>query len=181
MSHLLKLFACLLIPIFSFADEVKVLAFSGSARQGSFNQQLIEEAASYARQAGAKVTILNLKDYPMPFYDADLESKGGLPKEVKKFRDQLLAHDAIIISTPEYNGSMPSILKNALDWASRSETGGPSRQAFKDKVFALMSASPGSGGGKRALSGLTALIQEVGGYCDFFPGFYPQCTSIFCR
>lgn len=143
--------------------EIKVLALSGSSREDSLNTKLVMDAADIAKKMGCSVNVIDLKDYPMPFYNADLEKKGGMPTSVKRFREQMVKSDAIIIASPEYNGSIPAILKNALDWASRSEEGGPSRAAFKGKRFALMSASPGPGGGSRGLVHLKAIIEEVGG------------------
>lgn len=142
--------------------QMNVLIFSGSTRKDSYNQALAKEAAAEAKLMGANVTMIDLKNYSMPFYDADLEKK-GLPRSAKKFRDLMVASDAIVIATPEYNGSIPGLLKNALDWASRSESAEASRSAFKGKRFALLSASPGRLGGARALVHLKALIEEVGG------------------
>lgn len=156
------LFACLAIinPLFS---EIKVLAFSGSTREGSFNKKLVKEAAEMARKLGATVTLIDLKDYPMPFYDSDLEAKEGLPQNAKRLRELMINSDAIIISSPEYNGSISGVLKNAIDWASRSDDGSSSRDAFKGKKFAIMSASPGGGGGARALAHLRSIIENIGG------------------
>lgn len=142
--------------------EMNVLVFAGSLREGSYNKKLALEAASEAKQMGAKVTLIDLKDYSMPFYDADLESK-GMPRNAKRLRDLMVASDAVIIACPEYNGSMPGMVKNALDWASRSESSGASRSAFQGKKFALLSASPGRGGGARGLVHLKGVIEEVGG------------------
>ncbi|HSX03957.1 MAG TPA: NAD(P)H-dependent oxidoreductase [Rhabdochlamydiaceae bacterium] len=146
----------------SLVAEMKVLAFAGSTREDSYNKKLIREAADIARGLGAQVTVIDLKDYPMPFYDADLEAKQGLPKNAKLLRNLMIASDFIMIASPEYNSSLPPVLKNSLDWASRSDTG-PSRDAFKGKRFAIMSASPGGGGGSRALVHLRGVIQDVGG------------------
>lgn len=143
--------------------EMKVLAFAGSTRADSYNKKLVQEAAALARQMGAKVTIIQLNDYPMPFYDADSEMKEGMPKNAKRLRKLMIDSDAIIIASPEYNGSLSGVLINALDWASRSEAGGSSREAFQGKKFAIMSASPGSGGGNRGLKHLSAIIEDVGG------------------
>lgn len=142
--------------------ELKVLAFAGSTRSDSYNKKLVCDAAAIARQMGATVTIIDLKDYPMPFYDADLEATQGMPKNGKAFRDLLLQSDAVIIATPEYNASIPAVLKNAIDWASRTEAGGGSREAFAGKTFAIMSASPGNGGGSRALVHLRNIIEALG-------------------
>lgn len=143
--------------------EPKVLAFSGSTRTDSLNTKLVQEATGIAKQMGAKITVIDLKDYPMPFYDADLEAKEGLPANAKRLRTLMIESDAIIIASPEYNSSIPAVLKNALDWASRGADGKPSRDAFKGKKFAIMSASPGGIGGARGLVHLQAIIENVGG------------------
>lgn len=152
--------ALLTLPL---AGEMKVLAFAGSTRADSYNKKLVQEAAALATQLGAKVTVIDLKDFPMPLYDADLEEKEGMPKNAERLRDLMIANDGVIIASPEYNASIPAVLKNALDWASRGEEGGSSRDAFKGKKFALMSASPGKGGGRRGLVHLRAIIENAGG------------------
>lgn len=159
------LFACLAVAVATMplSAEMKVLAFAGSTRAESYNKKLVNEAAEMARQMGATVTVIDLKDYSMPFYDADAETQQGMPKNAKRFRELMVSNDAIIIASPEYNSSIPAVLKNALDWASRSEEGGSSREAFKGKKFAIMSASPGKGGGGRALVHLRSVIEDVGG------------------
>lgn len=143
--------------------EMKLLVFAGSTRTASYNKQLAQEAAQVARDMGAQVTYLDLKDYPMPFYDADVEAKQGMPKNAKRFRDALMANQGVVIAAPEYNASISAVLKNAIDWASRSEDGKSSQEAFKGKKFALMSASPGRGGGARGLVHLRSIIEDVGG------------------
>lgn len=143
--------------------EVKVLAFAGSTREDSVNKKLVLEAASYARQMGAKVTVIDLKDYSMPLYDEDLEAKQGMPAKAKQVRDLMINNQVILIASPEYNGSLSATLKNVIDWASRSEDKRPSRQAFQGKKFVIMSASPGSGGGARGLAHLRTIIENIGG------------------
>ncbi len=157
------LFLAILMFIVPVAAEVKVLAFAGSTRKDSYNKKLVQEAAEMARQKGAKVTVIDLIDYPMPFYDADLEVKQGLPTQAKKLRELMIASDAIIIATPEYNASISAVLKNVLDWTSRGEKAEYSPDAYKGKKFAIMSASPGKGGGARALSHLRTIIEGIGG------------------
>jgi chromate reductase, NAD(P)H dehydrogenase (quinone) len=143
--------------------EVKVLAFSGSSREDSFNKKLVAEASELARQLGAKVTLIDLKDYPLPFYDGDLEAKEGMPAKAKQLRQLMLDNSVIFIASPEYNGSISAKLKNVIDWASRTEEKGGSREAFQGKKFVLMSASPGPGGGARGLEHLRTIIENVGG------------------
>jgi len=157
----MKTIALFVLAAFPLLAQMNVLVFAGSSREGSYNKKLSQEAAEVARGLGAKVTWIDLKDYPMPFYDADLEAK-GMPVNAKKFRDLMVANDMIVIASPEYNASIPAVLKNALDWASRQD-GNASRSAFKGKKFALLSASPAGSGGARGLVHLRAIIQDVGG------------------
>ena len=156
---LLLAFLVIMMPL---AAEIKVLAFAGSTRKDSYNKKLVQQAAEIARQKGAKVTVIDLIDYPMPLYDADLEAKQGLPTFAKKLRDLMIQHEAIIIATPEYNASISAILKNVLDWTSRDD-GHYSPDAYEGKKFAIMSASPGKLGGARALVHLRAIIEGIGG------------------
>lgn len=143
--------------------QMKVLALAGSTRADSYNKKLVQEAAKIAQERGAEVTIIDLKEYPMPFYDADLEQKEGMPKNAQRFRDRIMNSDAILISSPQYNASIPAVLKNALDWASRDEKGEESDTAFKGKKFVLMSASPGKKGGAKGLVHLRAVLKDCGG------------------
>ncbi len=155
------LVACLAaLPLFA---EPNVLVFAGSLRADSYNKKLAKDAAETASKMGADVTVIDLKDFSMPFYDADLEAKEGMPKNAKRLRDLMIASDAIVISTPEYNHSIPAVLKNSLDWASRNEKGGGSKEAFKGKKFAIMSAAAGKSGGASALVHLRQVIEDCGG------------------
>lgn len=162
MKSILLLLAIVCAPLMIFA-ELKVLAFAGSTRTDSYNKKLVREAAEKAQAMGAKITVIDLRDFPMPLYDADLEAKAGMPENAKKLRQIMLQHDAMIIASPEYNASMPAVLKNALDWTSRTEDGKPSKAAYKDKKFAIMSATPGKRGGVRALSHLRLVLEDLGG------------------
>src|SRR5688572_20474350 len=119
-----------------------VLAFAGSTRSESFNKQLVRLAAEDARAAGAEVTVIDLRDLPLPLFDEDLETENGLPENAKKLKALLREHDGFLIASPEYNSSISSVLKNAIDWASRPESDDePPLVAFRGKVAALMSAS----------------------------------------
>ncbi|MBS0648092.1 MAG: NAD(P)H-dependent oxidoreductase [Verrucomicrobia bacterium] len=145
----------------SLKAETKVLAFAGSTRAGSYNQKLVLEAADIARKMGATVTVIDFKDFPMPLYDTALEEK-GMPAQAKRLRQLMIQSDAIIIASPEHNASISATLKNALDWTSRN-AGSYSAEAYQGKKFAIMSASPGKGGGARGLVHLRAIIEAVGG------------------
>jgi len=141
----------------------KILAFAGSAREGSFNKKLIRVAAVAAQRAGAQVTLIDLKDYPMPLMNEDLEAKEGMPEFAKKVKELMKGHDGILISTPEYNSSMPPLLKNTIDWVSRKESKEETPLiAYKEKVGAVLSASPGALGGLRSLNTLRAILSHVG-------------------
>ena len=139
----------------------EILAFAGSSRVDSFNKKLVKIAAAGTRAAGAEVTYLDLRDLPMPLYDGDLEAKEGIPPNAKKFKELLLAHQGLLISAPEYNSGISGVLKNAIDWASRSAPGEAPLACFTGKVAALMSASPGGLGGLRGLVQVRAILSNI--------------------
>lgn len=139
---------------------VRILAFSGSLRKDSLNQKLVRIAAEAAGQAGAEVTLIRLSDYPLPVFDQDLEAE-GTPENAKKLKELFLSHDGLLISSPEYNSSITAALKNAIDWVSRGGPGEPPVAAFRGKVAALMSASPGALGGLRGLVHLRSILGNI--------------------
>ena len=143
------------------AGNTRILAFSGSLREGSFNQKLVNIAAAGARAAGAEVTVLDLRDLPMPVYGGDLEAREGLPENARKFKELLKAHPGLLIASPENNSGMSAALKNAIDWASRPQEGEPSLAAFRDKAAAIMAASPGGLGGLRGLVSLRSVLSNI--------------------
>ncbi|MBI3856991.1 MAG: NAD(P)H-dependent oxidoreductase [Planctomycetes bacterium] len=140
---------------------VKILAFAGSTRGESFNKKLIKVAVEGARAAGAEVTLVDLRDFPMPLFDGDLEAASGLPEQAKRLKKLFLGHDGLMISSPEYNSSIPGVLKNAIDWVSRSEPGESALSAFVGKTAVLMSASPGQLGGSRALVVVRMMLGNI--------------------
>lgn len=141
----------------------KILAFAGSTRTASYNKQLVRFAAEAARAAGAEVTLVDLRDYPLPLFDGDLEDQQGLPENAKKLKAIFLEHDALLISSPEYNSSITAVLKNTLDWVSRTENDDePALAAYRGKTAALISASPGALGGLRGLVHLRAILGNIG-------------------
>lgn len=160
---ILCLFSSQLLPSEHLLAETKVLLFSGSTRKDSYNRKLIAEAACITKTLGASSTLIDLKEYPMPFYDGDVESGSGMPENAKRLRQLMIQSNVIVIASPEYNSSVSAVLKNALDWTSRGESGGSSRDAYKGKKFVLLSASPGSLGGKRGLAQLRVIIEAIGG------------------
>ena len=141
----------------------KLLAFAGSTRTASFNKKLVALAADAARAAGAEVTVVDLRDLALPLFDEDLEAASGLPEGAKKFKAVLRASDGFLIASPEYNSSITAALKNALDWASRAESDDePPLAAYKGKIAALCSASPGTLGGLRGLVTLRSILGNIG-------------------
>ena len=142
--------------------KVKILAFAGSTRKDSFNKKLVKLAAKGAEDAGAEVTVIDLKDYPMPLYDGDDEAATGLPDKAKELKKMMQESDGFLIATPEYNSGYSAVLKNAFDWVSRkSDPAEAGLSAFTGKVAVLMSTSPGALGGLRGLYQLREMLQNV--------------------
>jgi NAD(P)H-dependent FMN reductase len=138
---------------------IKILVIPGSVRTGSFNVSLAAIAAKEFAVAGIEVTRLSLIDYPMPIYDADLEARSGVPKTAVDLKHMIGSHHGVLFVTPEYNASVPPLLKNAIDWVSRSrERNEPPLQVFHDRAFAIASASEGKFGGMRALMALRQVL-----------------------
>lgn len=140
----------------------KILAFSGSARADSFNQQLVENAARAAEEAGADVHLINLRDFPMPLMNRDLEREEGPPKNSTRLKELFIRSDGLLIASPEYNSSITPLLKNAFDWVSRRSGDETPLVAYKGKVVALLSASPGRLGGLRSLAHVRAILGYLG-------------------
>jgi chromate reductase len=124
----------------------RILAFAGSTRRESFNKKLVQIAVKGAREVGAEVTLLDLKDFPLPLFDQDL----------------FIEHDGLLISSPEYNSSITAVLKNAIDWVSRPAPDEPPLVAFRGKVATLMSASPSALGGLRGLVHVRSILGNIG-------------------
>jgi len=141
---------------------LKVLAFAGSLRKGSYNKQLVRVAAQFARDAGAEVTELDLADHPLPIFDEDVETRDGVHPTAMKLKKLFREHDAFLISSPEYNSSLSAALKNTIDWLSRPVDGEPPLACFKGKTAALFAASPGALGGLRGLVHLRAVLGNIG-------------------
>jgi NAD(P)H-dependent FMN reductase len=140
----------------------RILAFAGSLRRESFNKKLVPIAAKAARDAGAEVTLIDLKDFPLPVFDQDLEAEHGMPENGKKLKQLFIDHAGLLIAAPEYNSSITAVLKNAIDWVSRPAPGEPSLVAFRGKVATLMSASPGALGGLRGLVHVRSILGNIG-------------------
>jgi chromate reductase len=138
----------------------KILAFAGSLRVGSYNKKLIRIAAEGARQAGAEVTLIDLRDFPLPIFDEDLEAQ-GTPENALKLKQLMLEHQGLMISSAEYNSSISAVLKNTIDWISRPIPGKPRLACYVDKVAVLMSASTGALGGLRGLVHVRAILSNI--------------------
>jgi len=140
----------------------RILAFAGSLRRDSFNKKLVSIAAHGAREAGAEVTLIDLKEFPLPLFDQDLEAAQGPPEAATRLKKLFIDHDGLLIASPEYNSSFPAVLKNALDWVSRPAPNEPPLVGFKGKVATLMSTSPGALGGLRGLVHVRSILGNIG-------------------
>jgi chromate reductase len=140
----------------------RILAFSGSTRTDSYNHRLVQVAAEGARAAGAEVTLLDLKEYPLPLLDQDLEQQQGIPENAVRLKRLFLDHDGLLIASPEYNSSIAPLLKNTIDWVSRPAEGEAMLAAYQNKVAAIMAASPGGLGGLRGLVHVRSILSSIG-------------------
>ena len=134
---------------------VRVLIFSASLRSDSLNTRLAKLAASVVKNNGGVVDYASMSDFDCQSFNQDIEKSA--PKEAEEFRNRILANDAFIISSPEYNGSMPGLLKNSIDWVSRFRP-----QPFNERHALLISASPSMGGGNKALWSLRMPLEHLG-------------------
>lgn len=147
------------------APDLKVLVFAASLRADSLNRKLAVLAARVAAEHGACVELASLRDFEVPGYDGDLEAAEGIPPGASALRERLLANDAFIIASPEYNASMPGVVKNLIDWTSRYRP-----QPFDGRHGLLLSASPSLVGGSRGLWALRVPLEHLGAriYPDMF-------------
>ncbi|MFP4353839.1 MAG: NADPH-dependent FMN reductase [Phycisphaerae bacterium] len=134
------------------ARKPQILALSGSIRTGSYNTTLLREAVEIAESRRAEVRTLQPDELDLPFYNGDLEARAGLPDKAVAIKTRIAAADGLLIASPAYNGSISPLLKNALDWASRPIADEPRLACFAGKPAALVSASPGPGGGANGLA-----------------------------
>jgi chromate reductase len=138
----------------------KILVIPGSLRTGSHNARLAALAVKELALAGAEVTRISLEDYPLPLFDADLAASSGMPASAPRLKAMLRAHQGVFITSPEYSASVTPLLKNAIDWVSRVRDGGePTYIAFKNRVFALGSATASGGGGVRSMMALRQILE----------------------
>ena len=141
---------------------MRLLFFAGSIREGSFNRKLASLAHHIAAANGIEAVLAELKDYPMPLYNGDLEAKEGPPEQSRAFKALLSEYQGIFIASPEYNSSVTPLLKNTLDWVTRvREKGETGLEVFRSRVFAISGASPGYYGTMRGLLHLRQIL-EIG-------------------
>lgn len=138
-------------------EPLRILVLSASMRTGSLNTQLAKLAAVMIEKNGGKADLASMKDFDTPSYNQDLESDGSHPAGAEEFNKRLLANDAFMIASPEYNGSMPGNIKNAIDWVSRFRP-----QPFNERHALLISASPSMAGGNRGLWSLRIPLEHLG-------------------
>ena len=140
-------------------SALKILVVPGSLRIGSHNVKLAMAAGYEFAQAGAEVTRISLGDYPLPIYDGDLQAKSGVPKNAVNLKRMIGSHHGVLIVTPEYNSSVPPLVKNTIDWITRVQDPHEGRgQVFREKPFAIAAASEGRLGGTRALAALRLIL-----------------------
>lgn len=144
------------------ARAPKLIAFGGSIRQGSHSAKLLSILMQGARDAGAEVTEISLRDYPMPLYDGDLEASDGVPAASVELHRLAREHDGYLISSTEYNGGVTPLLKNTIDWLSRAQDDQPGGVAFRGKSMAIVSATAGMSGGWRMQGHLRQSFQILG-------------------
>jgi NAD(P)H-dependent FMN reductase len=135
----------------------RILVLGGSIRTGSWSAKLAALAAKELALRDADVSLISLADYPLPLYDGDLEASHGVPEPAKKLRAMMNAHRGIYIATPEYNASVPPLLKNTIDWVSRPGAGG--EDPYRRCIFTLGATSNGRFGGYRALMALRQVLE----------------------
>ena len=144
-------------------SALKILVVPASLRTGSLNVRLAATAAAEFVQAGADVTRISLGDYPLPIYDGDLQAKSGVPKNAVNLKRMIGSHHGVLIVTPEYNSSLPPLLKNAIDWVTRVQESHETRgQVFRDRPYAIAAASEGRLGGSRCLAALRLILTGCG-------------------
>jgi chromate reductase, NAD(P)H dehydrogenase (quinone) len=138
---------------------LKILVIPGSLRSGSLNARLAAVAAYELAQLGAEVSRISLADFPLPIYDGDLQTKSGVPKNAVNLKRMMSAHHGVLIVTPEYNSSVPPLVKNTIDWVSRVQDAHEARgEVFRGRAFAIAAASESRLGGTRSLAALRLIL-----------------------
>ena len=143
----------------------RILVFPGSNRTGSWNATLAARLLKSLEALECEPSLISLRDYPMPIFDADLEDRAGPPENALKLARMFHEHDGVIVASPEYNCSVTPLVKNTVDWISRVTADARGRLTpYKKKVFGLSSASPGKFGGIRGLFHLRATLGNCGAF-----------------
>jgi chromate reductase len=138
---------------------LKILVIPGSLRSGSLNTRLAAVAAYELAQLGAEVSRISLADFPLPIYDGDLQTKSGVPKNAVNLKRMMSAHHGVLVVTPEYNSSVPALVKNTIDWVSRVQDTQEARgEVFRGRAFAIAAASESRLGGTRSLAALRLIL-----------------------
>jgi NAD(P)H-dependent FMN reductase len=135
---------------------IRILVFAGSIRSGALSAKLAAVAAKEIALLDTEVTTISLADYPLPIYDGDFEDAKGVPENATRLAKLLIAHQGVFVATPEYNHSLPPLLKNTLDWVSRIKHTGT--MPYRHKVYAMGATSDGRFGGARAIIDLRKVI-----------------------
>jgi chromate reductase, NAD(P)H dehydrogenase (quinone) len=148
----------------------RLLVLSASMRAGSLNTRLAQLAARAIEQNGGFADFASMAAFDCPSYSQDVEEREGCPPGAAEFRRRLEANDAFVIASPEYNASMPGLLKNAVDWVSRYRP-----QPFNERHALLMSASPSMVGGNRGLWSLRVPLEHLG--ARVFPDMFSLATA----
>src|SRR6202165_309462 len=140
-------------------SALKTLVIPGSLRTGCLKAKLAAAVAYQFAQAGAEVTRISLGDFPLPIYDGDLQTKSGVPKNAINLKRMIAAHHGVLVVTPEYNSSVPPLVKNTIDWVTRVQDAHETRgQVFRGRAFAIAAASESRLGGMRALAALRLIL-----------------------
>jgi chromate reductase len=140
----------------------RILVFAGSIRSGAYSGKTADCAQKELAVQGALVTRISLADYPLPLMNEDLEKEKGIPENAFKLARQIAAHDAVLICTPEYNGSIPPLVKNTIDWVSRiHRDNGRPITIYPGKVAAICSSSDGHFAGIRSAAHLRAVLSHI--------------------
>src|SRR5260370_2336519 len=140
-------------------SALKILVIAGSLRTGSLNVRLAAAAAYEFAQAGVEATRISLGDFPLTIYDGELQTKSGVPKSAINLKRMIGAHHGVLIVTPEYNSSVPPLVKNTIDWVTRVQDAHETRgQVFRERAFAIAAASESRFGGARSLAALRLIL-----------------------
>lgn len=134
-----------------------ILGISGSLRRGSFNAALLR-AATEVVPAGTTIEIASIRDIPL--YDGDVEAEQGIIPPVSALKERVVASDGLLIVTPEYNNSIPGVLKNAIDWLSRPPA--DIKRVFGNRPIGMIGATPGRGGTNLAQAAWLPVLRTLG-------------------